>query len=864
MKTHTKRHIITKKPLTDIFSFRALFIIASFAYLIFPFVLKYNDNKSIDPLWGRIAVSSIIMLVFGLSFFSQHIRKHIVYYGYLLSFILTAYYEYLMYINNMSAGYAIGYFTIALCVVVLFRSITSLILYMVFSFSGILLLFYLLPAPVTNPMLFLSILITVHLVTFFVLISRIALINDLGLKNTQLNTTNIHLHDAVEKINFANVQLEQQKEEIETQRATLEQQNIELKKLSTIVSKTGNAIMIFDKNKNLEWVNDGFTKLFGYTKKEFIEINGRNLIKTSKNNNIENLVNKCIDKNKSVPYEAINYTKSGDKLWVQTTMTPIFDDIGILTNIVTIDSDISILKEAEEKIKKNANLKEIFLANTSHEIRTPLNAMIGFTNLLLNTKLSDNQADYLTNIKTSGDNLLFIVNDILDFSKIEAGKLSIIKNEFDLRKLVKQLINTHSVKTSEKNINLNYHINKEIPNILIGDSLRLSQILINLIGNSIKFTNNYGEIKLNIDIKNNNKDNIDINFAVSDTGIGIPKNQLKNIFNSFTQVDEQTTRKYGGTGLGLCIVKRLVELQDGEISVKSDVGKGTTFLFTLNFKKSKKLPEKIINSTKDIFKKTIHKHTKILLVEDNNINRKLVIDTIQMWGKNIKIDIAENGLTAIEKIKNNKYDLVLMDVQMPEMDGYETTKYIRKKLKNNLPIIAITAYTLNHEAKKCLTAGMNDYISKPFDPQILYNKICKYTNQKRELLNNNTKEQDLELSTSNNKLINLSLLNRIYHNDQKKINKILQMYLDSIPNEILTLKNHFEQKNWEQIKRDAHTLKPKMSYLGLTSLYETAKKIEINIDEIKNSKELLKMINDISNTWGKAEYTIQEILKLHQ
>ena len=864
MKAQIKKHISINKFLDEIFSYRLLLIIASVAYFIFPFILKYNDKTSIDPLWGRVAVCSIIMLVFILSFFSQHIRKNIVHYGYSLSFILTAHYEYLMYINNMSAGYAIGFFTIALCVVVLFRSITSLIIYMIFSFSGILLIYFLLSNPVTNPSLFLSILITVQIITFFVLVSRIALISNLKLKNSQLKSTNSHLHDALEKIQFTNVQLEQQKVKIETQRATVEQQNFELNKLSEIVNKSVNSIMIFDKDKNLEWVNDGFTRLTGFTKKEYIIQNGKSLYEISKNKYIKNIIKRCTNNKTAVSYEAINNTKSGDKLWMQTTLTPIYNDSGLLTNLVAIDTDISLIKEAEEKIKKNAKLKEIFLANTSHEIRTPLNAIIGFTNLLLNTRLSAIQADYLKNIKTSGDNLTFILNDFLDFSKIEANKLSIVNNEFEINKHIKKLINTFSVKTSEKNINLNYHIEKNIPNILIGDSLRLNQILINLISNSIKFTNNNGEITLNIDIKNDNKDNIDINFSVSDTGIGISKSQQKNIFNSFTQAEEWTTREYGGTGLGLYIVKRLVDLQDGKIFVKSDVGKGTTFLFTLNFKKSKKKSQESTNSSKNIFNKTISKHIKILIVEDNEINRQLVVDTIQMWQKNIDIHTAEDGLIAIKKVKNNKYDLVLMDIQMPRMDGFEATKYIRKTLKSNIPIIAMTAHALNHEAKNCLKAGMNDYISKPFDPQILYDEICKYTDQKKELLYNNTKELKVASTTSANKLINLSLLNRIYHNDQQKINKILQMYLDSIPNEILTLKNYFEKKNWEQIKRTAHTLKPKMSYLGLTTLYETAKEIEINIENIKDSNELPKMLDNFTDTWEKADSIINDIINLHQ
>ncbi|RLD59113.1 MAG: hypothetical protein DRJ01_11740, partial [Bacteroidetes bacterium] len=648
-------------------------------------------------------------------------------------------------------------------------------------------------------------------------------------------------------------------------RAIVEKQNFELKKLSKIVNKSDNAIMIFDKDKNLEWVNEGFTRLTGFTKNEYIDKNGKTLREISKNKHIENIINKCINEKKAIAYEATNHSKSGECLWIHTTMTPIYDENGVLTNLVAIDSDITPIKEAEEKIKKNAKLKEIFLANTSHEIRTPLNAIIGFTNLLANTELSESQADFVQNIKTSGENLKFILNDFLDFSKIEANKLSISKKEFNLKKNIDNLVNTFLITTSEKNISLAYKIDKKIPEFLIGDSFRLNQILINLISNSVKFTKNNGKIDVNISIKNENTDNIDLNFAVKDTGIGIPKAQQKNIFNSFTQVEEWTTREYGGTGLGLYIVKKLIDLQNGEISIESEIGKGTTFIFSLNFQKCNDLSKKVVYKEKNIFNETLSNKIKILIVEDNETNRQLVIDTIQIWQKEIDIHVAEDGLIAIEKVKKNNYDLVLMDIQMPKLDGFETTKYIKEKLGLNIPIVAMTAHALNHETRKCLKAGMNDYISKPFDPEILFEKICKYTNQKKFVKQNKTKEiENKQSSSETNQLINLSLLNRIYHNDQQKINKILQMYLDTIPIEISTLKKYFEEKNWEQIKRTAHTLKPKMSYLGLKTLYETSKEIEINIENIKDSKELPIMLDNFTDTWEKADCIINDIINLNQ
>lgn len=503
----------------------------------------------------------------------------------------------------------------------------------------------------------------------------------------------------------------------------------ELEQLATAATKSFNSVMIANRDGQIEWVNEGFTRLSGYTLEDLKNVDIPPFRSHSdKRHNKDLLDTQTIFSKVPTSSERERLTKDGQKYWVISTITPVLDKNGEIEKIIAIDTDITLRKRIEEELVRTNNIKEQFLTNMSHEIRTPMNAIVGFTDLLLKTEVTPDQKQFIDAIKTSGRNLIVIINDILDFSKIEAGKITFEQIEFDLRHLISTLTELMLPKSMEKNIRISTKIDPRINEELAGDPTRLNQIFLNLVGNAIKFTEK-GSIKIRADFVSEEEENVELRFSVADTGIGIPENKLGHIFEGFTQATNDTNRKYGGTGLGLTIVKQLIELQGGTISVKSKIGSGSTFIFNLKFKKT--TPRKILQKgNSDDEEKLSHiENLNILLVEDNLLNQILAKKVLTNWNWNV--DVADNGLVAIKKIKNKTYDLVLMDIQMPEMDGYEATRLIRKNHKphiQNIPIIAITAHAITGEAEKCFNAGMNDYITKPFDEEVLYEKIitaCK-------------------------------------------------------------------------------------------------------------------------------------------
>ena len=416
----------------------------------------------------------------------------------------------------------------------------------------------------------------------------------------------------------------------------------------------------------------------------------------------------------------------------ELNFNPIIDEAGIVSGVAVYGQDITEKKKVEREIleskfeaERTAKAKSEFLSNMSHEIRTPMNAIIGLSELLIKENLTIKQLENLKSIKYSADNLLVIINDILDFSKIESGKIEFESINFDLFSKVQEIRKTFIFKAEEKGIGLKFHVDERISQFVVGDPFRLNQILLNLLSNALKFTKE-GTVSLMVDLVSEDEENVEVKFNIIDTGIGIPKDKFASVFESYTQAYTDITRRFGGTGLGLAITRQLVTMQNGVINIESEPGKGSTFSVTLQFQKGVAESQATVDEQiAEMLEKRDFGGMSVLLVEDNVMNQFVAHQVLELW--NIKVDFANDGLEATDKLKVNDYALVLMDLQMPVMSGYEATAFIRDKtnrLRNpEIPIIALTADAFPETKKKVMEEGMNDFVTKPLEQNDLYNKI---------------------------------------------------------------------------------------------------------------------------------------------
>lgn len=471
---------------------------------------------------------------------------------------------------------------------------------------------------------------------------------------------------------------------------------------------------------------------------------------------------------------------------------------------------IDALNISEKQVLESARIKENFLANMNHEIRTPMHAILGFTNLLQRRQLDDTSKEYVQTIQKSGETLLSLINDILDLSKIEAGMMRIEAAPFSIRGLLHSVSVMLRSRATGKGIELEARVAPGVPDTLEGDASRLTQILVNLIGNAIKFTEQ-GKVTVQIEEGSRAGDVLQTRILVKDTGIGIAAGKQAAIFDRFRQAEDNVTRQYGGTGLGLSIVQELVSLQNGELLLESEPGQGSLFTVILPYRIAKEQP---VIATAEKNTPIDLGHVRLLVAEDNQINQQLIRHLFHDW--NISFDLVSNGLLAIEKLKQQTYDLVLMDIQMPEMDGYTAARYIRDELHLSTPVIAMTAHAFAGEREKCISFGMNEYIAKPIREEQLKELLIKFTGA--PAADRRTTFPDQPRPSYQH--IDLTYMKEVSSGDKEYEQTVTTQFIEAIPEDLARLQQSWQTGDHASVKRIAHNMKTTVSIMGLDTVLQ--------------------------------------------
>ncbi len=600
------------------------------------------------------------------------------------------------------------------------------------------------------------------------------------------------------------------------------------------ISKS-NAVVEFSVNGKIISTNDIFNKIVGYEENELIDQEHELLLFESSEGEHKEFWTK-LAKGDFVTGKFKRKHKNGHEVWIQASYSPVVDETGKVIRITKIAQDITEEILAKNALERLSQQKDLFIASVSHELRTPLHAIIGFSDLLIQDEENIDKLKYLESIKKSGDTLLYLVNGILDLSKIEAGLFQFDEQIFFTRELVDVIFSMLQIKAAAKNIDFRFIVEDDVPNELIGDKNRLAQVLINILDNALKFTSE-GQVDLLLSSQQTSSDEILLNIQISDTGIGIPTDKLKYIFERFTQAEENTSREYGGTGLGLNISKLLVEKQGGKITVHSEQNKGTQFKIQIPFKFS----DGIQGETYKLPGTNVSRlFGRILMCEDNEMNQLLVRNMFR--DTNVNLEIVSNGRQAIEKLKTESFDLIFMDIQMPELDGYQTTQIIRNELKIDVPIIALTAHSMIKEKDKCLSLGMNDYLSKPFRKQEIFTLLSKWNSQ-------------TELSSENDQTyddFNMNYLREISGGDSNFELEMLNLFHKTLSGAQGELEEYNRNKDLELLNQLAHKLKSSFGMFGfdltiLNQLEEAKSNEKAGLISIKLDSQIKRIKNQVIN-----------------
>ena len=611
--------------------------------------------------------------------------------------------------------------------------------------------------------------------------------------------------------------------------------------LEAAIVNAKDAVIITDgnlDNPKILYVNEAATRISGYSAEELIGNSPKMLQGTGTNVQTLTQLRETLEQGRSFKGELLNYTKSGKSYWLDISIAPVRDEYGNVTHFAAIERDITERKAFEKEMQINREAAEVasrakgdFLANMSHELRTPMNGIIGLSELLTEMDLGEEKKELAEAINSSSRNLLILLNDILDLSKIEAGELTLETIPFDTRRAVRQTVDLLKPIASRKGVVLESTINPIVPDRILGDPARLQQIMNNLISNAIKFTE-VGYVRIDVSSSRDKAGDPEIHIRVEDTGMGIPDDKREMIFHKFTQADVSTARKYGGTGLGLAITKQLVDMMGGQISFDSAEGKGTTFYVTIPIEVAQDGEDQLAEHITKKIEKPINKKAHLMVVDDHPVNLLFMRKVLKKLGFD-NVDEAQSGKEAVDLTEKKAYDLIFMDCQMPEMDGFEASTIIREReeLIGDIKIIAVTADAMKGARERCLDSGMNDYISKPVDIEKLKSVLGEWIpGEAGEEEEENPYLPVEESSPVQALVMDWERLNLFTDGDREEERALIEMFIMYAKESLQVLMHNCTDGENEDWKKAAHKLKGSAANLGAQILSDSCYMAEKSSD----------------------------------